>query len=428
MESILIKDIDIYLDGALRQGDVLIVDGKIQAVDARLNYSAELVINEPGLTLLPGLIDAHVHFREPGLTHKETFKTGSMAAAAGGVTTIMDMPNTAPSTTTRIELAEKQRIASETSLVNCLFFIGATANNIDECREATHIAGIKLFLGSSTGDLLLEEIKFIEPFFTTPHLIAVHAENESVIKANKSRMPAEWSIEDHENIRSVESSLQAIKFIIEIAKKHHHPMHILHLSSEAEVHYLSQHKIPGLISAEVTPQHLTFHSPDVYQLYGTLAKVNPPIRKESDRKALIQGLKSGIIDTIGSDHAPHTLAEKMVPAHLAPSGMPMIEHTLPLLLDQLHQGILTLPEIVRATSQNPARIFQLTSKAHIKPGFDADLVLVDLNAKRRITNEKLYTKAKWSILNDRACKGCPIITIVNGQMVFREGDFFYPSI
>lgn len=424
IESILIKESNIVFSSEIRSGDIFIKNGKIVELDHKINRPAELVIEAKGLTALPGIIDTHVHFREPGLTHKEDFSTGSKAAVAGGITSILDMPNTLPPATTASLIQEKKNLAAQKSLVNYNFLIGATPNNLEELSACENSAGIKLFMGSSTGNLLVDQHKDLERIMATgTKIIAVHAESQSIIEANKKKYPNP-TIFDHEKIRSAQAAESALKEIVALAIKYQRPLHILHVSSEEEVVYLSAQNLPNFITAEVTPQHLFFASPEVYENYDTLAQINPPIRTENHRQALWKALKSDIIKTIATDHAPHLLNEKNQGYGKSPSGMPMIEHSLPLLLNAVNQNQCQLTDIVKWMSHNPAKIYALAQKGQIQKGYDADLVLVDLKTIREVQNEKLQTKSRWSILNKKKLQGWPIFTIVNGNVVYREGDIF----
>jgi dihydroorotase len=425
LESILIKNVDIVFPDSIKTGDVFIKDGKIQAFGSSLSAAAEYEINDSGLTLMPGVIDAHVHFREPGLEWKEDLESGTRAAVAGGVTSFFDMPNTNPATIDCESLEQKKKIAQEKSLANYNFFIGATKNNLDEVINAKNIPGVKIFMGSSTGSLLLENYKDMEAFFAKgDFLIAVHAEADFLIKENQNKLGHLNDIRNHRKIRSIEAAIEATEIAISLAKKYKRRLHICHLTSEAEALYLSKEKEGSRITAEVTPQHLFLHSPGAYLNLGTLAQVNPPIRDHRHSKMLFAALKQGVIDLIATDHAPHTLEEKQQEYGKAPSGMPGIETSLPLMLNTVNNGKSSLIELSNWMSTNPAKVFNIHNKGQIKKGFDADLVLVDLNAKKQIQNKNLYTKSGWSAFDGWQTQGWPVATFVNGQMVFREGDFF----
>jgi dihydroorotase len=424
LDSILIKDVTIVFPDDIRTGDILIKDGKIAAVDASLTATAEKVIREAGLILMPGVIDPHVHFRDPGYEWKEDFETGSMAAAAGGVTSIFDMPNTNPPTIDRDSLAKKKALALEKSIVNYNCFIGATRDNLEECIKAENIPGIKVFMGSSTGSLLLDRDEDLDRLFSNgSKLIAVHAESESIISENQKMFSWSKNVEDHMRIRSVEAATEAFEKAVYFSNKYKRRLHICHLTTQEEAAFLCAQKT-DLISAEVSPHHLFLSAPEVYAQLGVLAQVNPPIRENKHRNMLWKALMLGAVSCIATDHAPHTLKEKNKEFGLAPSGVPGIETSLPLMLDMASRGDCSLLQIAKWMSEGPAKTFNIKNKGQIQKGYDADFVLIDLKAKRKIHNNKLYTKSKWSPFNGKEIAGWPVATFVNGQMVFREGDFF----
>lgn len=412
------------LPEGIREGDLRVVNGKIQDIDATLSNYAEEIVQGKGLHLIPGVIDPHVHFREPGFTHKESIATGSRAAAAGGVTSFFEMPNTSPATTTYDTMAEKKRIASETSLVNYNFFIGATHDNLEVLNTVENVPGIKVFVGSSTGDLLVNEPKLLNDIFANgTRLIAVHSEDDDIIAQNKEVYGHMTDPEVHMKIRNPQAALACTKMLVELAEKHHRRLHICHLSTQEEADFLKD-KLGGLITTEVSPQHLLLQGPEVYRQHGTLAKINPPIREARHRHALFQALKEGRIQCVATDHAPHTLEEKNRPYAKAPSGMPMIELSLSLMLDQVHKGTVSLEEVVKWMCAGPASVYGIPLKGCLSIGYHGDLTLVDLDAKRTVTREKLVSKAGWNVFEGQTLTGIPIATYVNGQMVYREGDFF----
>lgn len=425
IDSILIKNVEIVTGAEIRTGDVFIENGKIKAIEPFLQRPAALIIQESGLTLMPGVIDTHVHFRDPGLTAKEDLESGSRAAASGGVTSFFDMPNTIPAATTRQAIADKKALAAQKSLINYNFFIGATPENLDELLKTENVPGIKVFMGSSTGSLLVNKAEDLDRLFAhTNKLIAVHAEDEDLIAAQKKKYEGTTDPSDHQRIRNPEAAIKATRQAVALAEKYRKRLHICHLTTEEETLYLADHKQEGLITCEATPQHLLLSSPGVYDAWGTLAKINPPIRSSRHRDALWRALQLGIIDFIATDHAPHTLEEKLQPYSKAHSGMPIVELSLPLMLTQYTQKRCRLTDIVRWMCEKPADIFGIRGKGHLDVGYDADLVLVDLKAKKKIINNDLHTRAKWSVFADSTLQGWPVMSFVNGQMVFREGDFF----
>ena len=425
IDSLLIKGVDIVFETETKHGDVLIEHGKIKDIGPSINAEAETEINESGLTLLAGAIDPHVHFRDPGATHKEDLSSGSKAAASGGVTSFFDMPNTKPSTTSIQSMQEKKELAAQTSCVNYNFFMGATKDNMTDCIQAENIPGIKIYVGSSTGSLLVDgEDELTQIFSKAKRLIAIHSEDEALIKENQQRYAHSENVEDHNRIRSVEGALKCTQKCVSLAIKHQARLHICHLSTKDEYLYLKSLNRPDLISTEVTPQHLLLHAPEIYQKWGTFAQINPPIREKDHQESLMNGLLDGTIACIGSDHAPHTKDEKNKAFGKAPSGMPGVETSVPLLLTGVNQKKWTLQDLTRWVSLAPAHLFNIENKGQIKAGYDADLMLVDLNHRHMLSNQQTQSKCGWTIFNGFQAQGKPIMTLVNGQVVYREGDFF----
>ncbi|MBG91322.1 MAG: dihydroorotase [Actinobacteria bacterium] len=427
IESVLFKGVQLLKGQDIVTGDVWIEAGKIKAVQPQLSASAEQVIHEPNLLLMPGVIDAHVHFRDPGHAHKETLYSGSRAAASGGVTTFFDMPNTNPATTTLAAMAQKKQVAAETSLVNYNFFIGATPHNLDDLCQVENVAGIKIYVGSSTGDLLVDGHEALSQIFASANkLIAVHSEDEATIRANQQQYQGSENVSDHNRVRSPEAAILCTQRLCELALAHQQRLHICHLTTQEEAEYLTQNwaQFQSVISTEVTPQHLHFVAPDLYEKWGTFGQINPPIRDQRHQDALWQALLSGVIGMIATDHAPHQVSEKALPYGQAPSGMPGVEWVLPVMLEYMNQGRMSLAQVSHWLSAGPAQTFGILNKGHIKPGYDADLVLVDLSANREVTREQCVSKCGWSPYEGLRLRGWPVATMVNGQVVYREGDFF----
>lgn len=425
LESILLKDIEIITPTDSYHGDMLVKNGKIAAIEPNINASAEYVIKEKGLTVIPGVIDPHVHFRDPGATHKEDIASGSHAAASGGVTTFFDMPNTNPATITREAMAQKKAHAATQSSVNYNFYIGATADNLSELQTVENVPGIKIYVGSSTGSLLVDQADALERIFSeTDKIIAVHSEDEAMFRQKLSEYSNSTNVKDHEFIRSAEGALKCTKMLCELAIKHNHRLHICHLTTKEEVDYLRSLNKSPLITTEVTPQHLLTFSPDIYDQWGTKAQINPPIRSQEHQIALFNALKEGVIQCMGSDHAPHLEQEKNQPFGQAPSGMPGVETSLPLLLNLVDQGHFSLVECCLKMATIPAQIFKIKNKGQLAVGYDADFVLIDRKGQYQITKKSLQTKAQWSIFEGKNITGKPIATYVNGQCVYREGSFF----
>jgi dihydroorotase len=366
-----------------------------------------------------------VHFRDPGLTWKEDLETGSRAAAAGGVTGFLEMPNTQPATTTVELMAAKKARAASVSLVNYNFFIGATPEALPDLLTTPNVCGIKVFMGASTGTLLVDKLADQDRIFSKgSRLIAVHAEDEALIQENKARYGAAAKPADHALIRSPEVALRATKTAVELSRKYKRRLHILHMTTQEEAEYLAKEKSGLPVSAEVCPQHFLIHAPECYERMGTYAQMNPPLRDKRHGEALWKALKAGVIDCIATDHAPHTREEKDKGFPHAPSGMPGVETSLPLMLDRVNQGLCTLQEVVRWMCEAPARLYGIKNKGKILPGYDADLVLLDMGREKIIENGKLQTKVNWSPYHGWKVKGWPVVTMVNGHVVFREGEFF----
>lgn len=396
---------------------ILLREGRIAAIDAAIHSSADEVIDAQGKHLLPGVIDDQVHFREPGLTHKEDLAHATRAAAKGGVTSFLEMPNTVPTTTTCARLAEKLAIASGSCLVNYGFFIGATCDNLAELKQATRTPGIKIFIGSSTGDLLVDDQTALERIFAETYLpICAHCEDESTVRANQARLAGRTDVAAHSEVRDHAAALIATRRAIDLARRHGHQFHILHVSTADELPEIKA--APPWVTAEVCLHHLFFNVDD-YARLGSLIKMNPSIKLRRDNEALWAALLDGTITVIATDHAPHTLEEKAQPYPACPSGLPAVENSLALILNQVNQGRCTLPQVVKWMSAEPARIWHLEGKGQIEVGADADLVLVDMQWRQTIENQRQETKSRWSPWAGETLQGWPIRTWVHGQEVFR---------
>jgi dihydroorotase len=417
------------------EGHVLINDGKIDTI-----YNSPIEISEiaydkyiegKGKILLPGIIDDQVHFREPGLTHKAEIYTESKAAVAGGVTSFMEMPNTNPQTTTQVALRNKFDIAKEKSLANYSFYIGATNDNINELikTDPKTVCGIKVFMGSSTGNMLVDNEESLNKIFSqAPVLVAVHCEDETTIKKNsaiyKEKYGEDVPIKCHPEIRSDEACYKSSSFAVELAKKHNTRLHVLHLSSEKELK-LFDNTIPlneKKITAEICVHHLWFDKND-YDNYGTRIKWNPAVKEKKDKDALFNGLLSNKLDVIATDHAPHTLEEKDNTYFKAPSGGPLVQHSLQAMLEFYHQGKISLEKIIEKMCHAPADIFNVKNRGYIKEGYWADLVLVDLNATQQVDKSNIYYKCGWSPFEGVTFHSKIAYTFVNGNLVYENGTF-----
>jgi dihydroorotase len=415
----LVKNAQVVLPDGVAGVSVLIEDERIAAVDAAIHARADEVVDATGLHLLPGVIDDQVHFREPGLTHKEDLFTGSRACAKGGVTTFLEMPNTVPNATTQERLDEKRRLAAARSLVNYGFYIGATPDNIDELRTARSTPGIKIFIGSSTGDLLVDDQEALERIFAETTLpITAHCEDEATVRANAERYRGVSDVAVHSKVRDVAAAVIATRRAIDLAKRHRHRFHVLHVSTGDETELLADHQ--GLITAEACPHHLLLNVDD-YARLGTLAQMNPSLKTVEDNRRLWQALHDGRIQVIATDHAPHTLEEKRRPYPASPSGMPIVENSLALMLNEVNRGRCTLEQGVHWMCDAPARVWDIIGKGRIAVGYDADLVLVDLKRRHTIRNEEQFTKCGWSAWDGADLTGLPVRTWVRGREVYRDG-------
>lgn len=415
-------------DGSLRfeKTDIGIKDGKILSLSPGVAATAAHIVDAAHLTVLPGVIDSQVHFREPGLTHKEDLYTGTLGAVAGGVTAVFEMPNTKPNTSTRESILEKIKRGSEKAKCDFAFFVGATPQNTDQLQELSEIpgcSGVKIFMGSSTGDLLVAEDKYLQRILervTSP--ISVHCEDERLLTAQKHIAIDGAHPRFHPHWRDVNSALTATRRIVEIAKFNRRKVHVLHVSSGDEMAYLRKNKAHATV--ECLPQFLTLSAPECYDRLGTLAQMNPPVRDKTHQDALWKAVQDGTVDVIGSDHAPHTRAEKALPYPQSPSGMTGVQTLLPLMLHHVNQKRLSLERVVQLTSQNPARIFGATSKGAIQIGNDADFTIVDMKAQRTISNSWIKSRCGWTPFDGMAVTGWPLFTIVRGQIAMREDAIF----
>ncbi len=417
----LIRHASVVLPEGTLQTSVLIDGGQIAAIEPAIHTQAETVVDAAGLHLIPGVIDDQVHFREPGLTHKEDLRHASRACAKGGVTTFLDMPNTTPNTTTQARLDEKLALAAQRSLVNYGFYIGATPDNLDDLRRARRTPGIKIFIGSSTGDLLVDDQDALERIFGETTLpICAHCEDEALIRANGQRYAGTQDVADHSRIRDHEAAVTCTRRALDLALRHQHRFHVLHVSTGAETQLVADHR--GLITAEVCPHHL-FFSVDDYPRLGTLVQMNPSLKTKQDGAQLWQALLDGRLQVVATDHAPHTLEEKQRPYPQSPSGVPAVENSLALMLNQVNEGRCTIEQVVHWMCDAPARVWDIVGKGRIAVGYDADLVLVDMHKTAMIRNEEQQTMCRWSPWHGETLQGWPVRTWVRGHEVFHDGRF-----
>jgi dihydroorotase len=417
----LIKNATVVLPAGSARVPVLLDGSQIADLDPAPQIRVDEVVDATGLHLLPGVIDDQVHFREPGLTHKEDLRHASRACAKGGVTSFFEMPNTNPNTITDRLLQEKLELAAERSLVNYAFYIGATPENLEELKAAQRTPGIKIFIGSSTGDLLVDDQDALERIFAETTLpITAHCEDESTVRANAERLAGTHDVADHSRIRDEQAAIIATRRAIDLAVRHRHRFHVLHVSTGAEARLLKENH--GLITAEACPHHLLFNIDD-YPRLGTLIQMNPSLKTAADNHELWQALLDGRIQVIATDHAPHTLEEKHQTYPASPSGLPAVENSLALMLNRVNQGQCTIEQVVQWMCWAPARVWDVVNKGQIAVGYDADLVLVDMQKQAQILNENQQTKCGWSPWHGETLTGWPVRTWVMGREVFRDGAF-----
>jgi dihydroorotase len=428
MFSILIKKATIINEGTAVVKDLLIKDGIIDRIDDNINARGAIrEIDAEGLYLLPGVIDDQVHFREPGLTQKATIATEAHAAVAGGVTSFMEMPNTDPPALTQELLEKKYDIAAATSVANYSFFMGVSNNNADEVLHTNErkndVCGVKIFMGSSTGDMLVDNYMTLTKIFSESELlIATHCENERIINANKLKYPDADNASSHPLIRDVEACFESSFSAIQLAKKHNSRLHILHISTAKELQLFSN-MLPlreKRITSEVCVHHLHFTAED-YASLGNLIKCNPAIKAPEHKAALWEGLLDDRLDIIATDHAPHTWEEKQQPYQKAPSGLPLVQHPLLLMLEYVKKGKITIEKVVEKMCHAPAQCFQIFNRGYIREGYHADLVLVDLQTTTTVSKENILYKCGWSPLEGHTFPASIQYTFVNGKIAYEQG-------
>lgn len=405
------------------EADVGVREGKIATIGDLAQADAEEVIDAAGLHVLPGVIDSQVHMREPGLTHKEDLESGGRAAVLGGVTAVFEMPNVDPPTTTVSALADKVRRATNRMQCDFAFYGGASAETIEQLPELERVpgcCGIKIFMGSSTGTLLVADDEGIARVLAKiTRRAAFHCEDEERLK-QRFELAQPGRPETHAVWRDEKTALIATKRLIKLARQAGKQVHVLHVTTADEMKFLAQHK--DIASVETTPQHLTFAAPEVYERLGTLAQMNPPIRDETQRAGVWWGLESGVVDVIGSDHAPHTREEKSGEYPATPAGMPGVQTIVPVMLNHVTQGRLSLERFVDLTSHGVHRLFGLASKGRMEVGYDADFTIVDMKAQRTISDEWIASKCGWTPFNAMAVTGWPKGTIIRGRRVMWEDE------
>ncbi|KHD88354.1 MAG: dihydroorotase [Bdellovibrio sp. ArHS] len=411
-----------------QQADIGIRDGRIEKIATSIQEPAQKTIKAMGLHVLPGVIDSQVHFREPGLTHKEDLETGTRAAILGGVTSIFEMPNTNPGTTTVEAFQDKLNRAKNRAHCNYAFFIGGAhdnVNNIAELELLPHCSGIKIFMGSSTGTLLVEDDETLERILRQGHRrVIFHSEDEMRLRERKHIATEMADPHYHPVWRDVETAVNSTTRLLELARKTGRKIHVLHVSTGEEMDLLKDQK--DIATVEVLPQHLTLYAPDCYDKLGTYAQQNPPIREKRHLDRIWKAVLDGTVDVIGSDHAPHTKEEKEKPYPSSPSGVPGVQTLIPIMLNHVNEGRLSLSRFVEMVTMNPARVFGVVNKGFLKQGFDADLTLVDLKKQTTIDNSWIASRCGWTPFHGMPVQGWMTHTIVGGKLVMENDEVILP--
>ncbi|MBN8553532.1 MAG: dihydroorotase [Caulobacterales bacterium] len=404
-------------------GDVGVKDGRILRIGDLGQASAGEILDASGLLVMPGVIDTQVHFREPGLEWKEDLETGSRAAALGGVVAVFEMPNTEPTTTDPATLADKLARARDRMWCDHAFYIGGTMENVEHLGELERLpgcCGVKVFMGASTGSLLIADDAGVEAVLRNVSRRATfHSEDEFRLADRRGlARTGDWT--SHPEVRDAEAAFLSTRRLVGLAEKLGKRIHVLHVTTAEEVAFLADHK--DVATVEFTPQHLTLEAPEAYERLKGLAQMNPPIREARHVRGLWDGIAQGVADVIGSDHAPHTLEEKARPYPASPSGMPGVQTLLPVMLDHVAKGRLSLERLVDLTSAGAQRVFQIAGKGRMAEGWDGDLTLVDLKARRTLRHADMATRSGWTPFDGMEVQGFPVATIVRGRVVMRDGD------
>ena len=423
----LIKNGSCYIEGKLKKTDIGISGNKIKKI-GKIELNSSRVYDATDKLILPGIIDTQVHFREPGSIDAEDLESGSRAAVLGGVTSLFEMPNTNPPTATLDEFEKKLRAAKNRMHSNYAFYFGATPNNTNQLAHLKNVegcCGVKLFAGSSTGNLLVDKEADIEKVISSSdRIVSIHSEDEDIIKLRK-KFIKKGDVHSHPEWRNVECAMSSTRRVVKIAERYNKRIHVLHVTTKEEVDFLAMHK--KNVTFETTPQHLTLYAPDCYDKLGTYAQMNPPLRSKEHYDRLWLAIKNNIVDVLGSDHAPHLKANKEKEYPNSPSGMPGVQTIFPVMIDHVNNGKLTLNQLINLMCENPCRIFEIKNKGFIKEGFDADITIVDMNKEVVLKDEMIASKCGWTPFNNYKVKGFPVGTIVNGNLVMSEGKILMKS-
>ena len=425
--SLIIKNGACYIDGKLTKTDVGLSGNKIKKI-GKIELNSSKVYDATDKVVLPGIIDTQVHFREPGSTDAEDLESGSRAAVLGGVTALFEMPNTNPPTSNLVEFDKKLQAAKNRMHSNYAFYFGATPNNTDQLAQLKDVegcCGVKLFAGSSTGNLLVDKEADIEKVISSSdRIVSIHSEDEDIIKLRK-KFIKKGDVHSHAEWRNVEVAMSSTRRVVKIAERYNKKIHVLHVTTRDEVDFLAMHK--KNVTFETTPQHLTMYAPDCYDKLGTYAQMNPPLRTKEHYDRLWVAIKNNIVDVLGSDHAPHLKENKDKEYPNTPSGMPGVQTIFPVMLDHVNNGKLSLQQLINLMCENPCKIFGIKNKGYIKEGFDADLTIADMNKEVTIKNEMIASKCGWTPFNNYKVKGFPVGTIVNGHLVMSDGKVVVES-
>ena len=425
--SLIIKNGACYIDGKLTKTDIGLSGNKIKKI-GKIELNSSKVYDATDKVVLPGIIDTQVHFREPGSTDAEDLESGSRAAVLGGVTALFEMPNTNPPTSNLVEFDKKLQAAKNRMHSNYAFYFGATPDNTDQLAQLKDVegcCGVKLFAGSSTGNLLVDKEADIEKVISkSDRIVSIHSEDEDIIKLRK-KFIKKGDVHSHAEWRNVEAAMSSTRRVVKIAERYNKKIHVLHVTTREEVDFLAMHK--KNVTFETTPQHLTIYAPDCYDKLGTYAQMNPPLRTKEHYDRLWVAIKNNIVDVLGSDHAPHLKENKDKEYPNSPSGMPGVQTIFPVMLDHVNNGKLTLQQLINLMCENPCKIFGIKNKGFIKEGFDADLTIADMNKEVTIKNEMIASKCGWTPFNNHKVKGFPVATIVNGHLVMSDGKVIVES-
>ena len=425
--SLIIKNGSCYIDGKLTKTDIGLSGGKIKKI-GKIELNSSKVYDATDKVILPGIIDTQVHFREPGSTDAEDLESGSRAAVLGGVTSLFEMPNTNPPTANLVEFDKKLKAAKNRMHSNYAFYFGATPDNTDQLADLKNVegcCGVKLFAGSSTGNLLVDKEADIEKVISSSNrIVSIHSEDEDIINLRK-KFIKKGDVHSHPEWRNVECAMSSTRRVVKIAERYNKKIHVLHVTTKEEVDFLAMHK--KNVTFETTPQHLTLYAPDCYDKLGTYAQMNPPLRTKEHYDRLWLAIKNNIVDVLGSDHAPHLKENKNKVYPETPSGMPGVQTIFPVMLDHVNSGKLSLEQLINLMCENPCRIFGIKNKGYIKEGFDADLTIADMNKEVVIKDEMIASKCGWTPFNNYKVKGFPVGTIVNGNLVMSDGKVVLES-